>query len=89
MSNIVTWNDYEETVEVEVPNDVVQWRVVCKVKEVACIHLARGDGTFEIRHLVECCSKANGFWYEPGGLVHSEREGGDKVCVFIQREWDE
>jgi hypothetical protein len=74
---------YDMNKPVKVPSDVVQWRIVVDVESAVEIHLARGDGRYEVRHVED-----NGEHYYPGdGLVHEEKCGSDGVSVFIEEEW--
>ena len=79
--------DYDNHIPIDVPSDVVQWRVVADPECVVEIHLARGDGSFEIRDILISALDGRDV-YVPGHLIHVEKEGGDEVCIFIEKEWD-
>ena len=68
--------------EIVIPRDVVQWRVVAEVEDLVLIHLARGDGRFEVRYLEEGAE-----CYVLGELRYMEGEGSDEASVFIEEEW--
>jgi hypothetical protein len=85
---------FNKHLKVRVPKDVVQWRIEANPACLVTIHLARGDGTFEIRNVHEqeevfIRGMPSMRWYEPGDLMHFEHAEGDKVCVFIEKEWDD
>jgi hypothetical protein len=66
---------------VEVPNDVVQWRVESRADGVDKIHMARGDGSYECWYLLK-----HGEVYKPTHLIERQEMGWDAKTVFITEE---
>lgn len=81
--SIIASLDFDKNIPVVVPDDVVQWRLESVIENMIYLHLARGDGTFEVRYIEE----RNGA-YVPSYLVQTEKQGGDGSTVFIQWEKD-
>jgi hypothetical protein len=75
--------DFDKDIPVVVPDDVVQWRLEADIDSLVFIHLARGDGTFEVRYIDKCNNT-----YVPSHLVQVEKQGGDGSTVFIEWEKD-
>ena len=82
-----TWADYTNDMEVRVPPDVVQWKLSVDAGELMQIHLARGNGVYELRY-VDILKNNEKTWFEPGQeVVAYEKADGDHKTVFIQKEW--
>lgn len=77
--------NYNGSVPVRVPDDVVQWRLVANPNDIVYVHLVRGSGRYEQR-AVELRRAGGESWYEPGSLLRVEEEGSDEATVFI--DWE-
>lgn len=67
---------------VQVPPDVVQWKIEQCADDIDKIHMARGDGSYECWYLLK-----NGDVYKPTHLIKRQETGWDEKTVFIMDEF--